>query len=46
MYMLSINKLVNCKLLLKQLAAAVGGQGEEENVEPEEEAPQETEKAE
>lgn len=46
MCLLSVTQLVNSKLLLKQLAAAVGGQGEEEIVEPEEEAPQETEKAE
>lgn len=44
--MLSINQLNNCKLSLKQLAAAAGGQDEEETVEVEEEAPQETEKAE
>lgn len=44
--MLSVNQFINCKLLLKQLAAAVGGQEEEETVEIEEEAPQETEKAE
>lgn len=44
--MLSVNQLINCKLLLKQLAAAVGETGEEETVEVEEEAPQETEKAE
>lgn len=36
---------VDCKLSSEQLAAATGGQGEEEKVEPEE-VPQETEKAE
>lgn len=44
--MLSINQLINCKIIIKQLAAAVGGQDEGETVHSEEEAPQETEKAE
>lgn len=44
--MLSVTQLINCKLLLKQLAAATGEQEGEETVELVEEAPQETEKAE